>query len=662
MKFFKKLLFFIYLVILLLSIGQIHVNAGTANVPVTDSQTITGTWGTSPIKFNSITGELEVYAGTISSNPQGETTSIGSILIKDIKSIHFNDGVFAPSDSSFLFFNWKQLTSITGEIRTENVTTMSHMFSNCVNLKNLPLSSFNTSKVKNMQYMFDSCYSLNSIDTKTFDTSNVVNMRYMFYQCSKVSSLDLSNYDTSKVETMASMFEFCTNLIDLDISSFNTSNVLNMSTMFSRTSLSKIDLTFFDFSKVTSMFGMFLNCNTKSINLSGSNGQNVENMSRMFENCSAADINLQGFTTSSKLTDMFGMFQLSGNKNSLDLSGFYFSPNLKIGSMFYQCLPKELILGENSVFKNANISYGGWTYLPSIPTNYSVDNKFYTGRWIRVSPEIPRIIFDNSDIFQEEYDGNQAGTYVWEQKSTETQYVTAKYLDSDGNPIHDDVVKSGNIGDSYSTDQLTIDGYTFKEVQGDPTGVFTDQSQTVTYIYTKNAKNPATIDGSDYTMYVGDPKPTVKDFKATAKDKDGNAIDVTVNLDAIDFSKPGTHQVTLKASDGQTKQVTLYIKEKSKAEPDTPKPTEPSTSSENQLKGSEIVVIPSVTNENQLPTTTDRSESNTNNVATPTDTGATKHYPATGEKQNRGWLIAGIILVLGILGYYFWDRTKKKND
>ncbi|WP_152994112.1 MucBP domain-containing protein, partial [Lactococcus lactis] len=31
----------------------------------------------------------------------------------------------------------------------------------------------------------------------------------------------------------------------------------------------------------------------------------------------------------------------------------------------------------------------------------------------------------------------------------------------------------------------TIDGYTFKEVQGNSTGTFTDQAQTVTYVYTK---------------------------------------------------------------------------------------------------------------------------------------------------------------------------------
>jgi LPXTG-motif cell wall-anchored protein len=67
--------------------------------------------------------------------------------------------------------------------------------------------------------------------------------------------------------------------------------------------------------------------------------------------------------------------------------------------------------------------------------------------------------------------------------------VTAKYVDENGNPIADDVVASGNVGDPYSTTQKDIPGYTLKEVQGNPTGSFTDQDQTVTYVYTKN---PAT--------------------------------------------------------------------------------------------------------------------------------------------------------------------------
>ena len=58
--------------------------------------------------------------------------------------------------------------------------------------------------------------------------------------------------------------------------------------------------------------------------------------------------------------------------------------------------------------------------------------------------------------------------------------VTVKYVDGAGNTISNNVVKSGYIGDDYSTDQKAIPGYTFKEVQGSASGQFTDQEQTIT--------------------------------------------------------------------------------------------------------------------------------------------------------------------------------------
>ncbi|WP_282799098.1 MucBP domain-containing protein [Lactococcus lactis] len=84
----------------------------------------------------------------------------------------------------------------------------------------------------------------------------------------------------------------------------------------------------------------------------------------------------------------------------------------------------------------------------------------------------------------------QTVTYVYTKDPVAGGDVTAKYVDTDGNKISEDVVKSGNVGDAYSTDQKTIDGYTFKEVQGSATGMFTDQVQTVTYVYTKNNVTP----------------------------------------------------------------------------------------------------------------------------------------------------------------------------
>ncbi|WP_270245324.1 MucBP domain-containing protein [Lactococcus lactis] len=88
-------------------------------------------------------------------------------------------------------------------------------------------------------------------------------------------------------------------------------------------------------------------------------------------------------------------------------------------------------------------------------------------------------------------DQAQTVTYVYTKALVAGGDVTAKYVDADGNKISDDVVKSGNVGDAYTTEQKIIDGYTFNEVQGSATGTFTDKVQTVTYVYTKNNVTPS---------------------------------------------------------------------------------------------------------------------------------------------------------------------------
>lgn len=80
----------------------------------------------------------------------------------------------------------------------------------------------------------------------------------------------------------------------------------------------------------------------------------------------------------------------------------------------------------------------------------------------------------------------QTVIYVYTKNPVISANVTVNYVDEDGNQISEDVIKSGNIGDIYNTEQKDIDGYTFKEVKGNTTGQLTDQAQTVTYVYRKN--------------------------------------------------------------------------------------------------------------------------------------------------------------------------------
>ncbi|MGM0320145.1 hypothetical protein IGI82_001277 [Enterococcus sp. AZ067] len=86
----------------------------------------------------------------------------------------------------------------------------------------------------------------------------------------------------------------------------------------------------------------------------------------------------------------------------------------------------------------------------------------------------------------------QTVTYIYTKNPVPAADVTVKYVDTEGNEIHASQTISGNVGESYdaSTEQfqVKIDGYTLDESQlpENSKGVFSETTQTVTYLYTKN--------------------------------------------------------------------------------------------------------------------------------------------------------------------------------
>jgi hypothetical protein len=142
--------------------------------------------------------------------------------------------------------------------------------------------------------------------------------------------------------------------------------------------------------------------------------------------------------------------------------------------------------------------------------------------------------------------------------------ITVHYQDSDGSKIKDDVILSGDIGDTYKVDNsaVNVGGFSYDYVSATPdilTGNYGEGGQPtdITLTYTKNEQH---ITGSDFSMYVGDPTPTVSDFKGSATDKTGADSEVTLDLNGADLKTPGVYTVVLKSADGQTKEVKLTVK------------------------------------------------------------------------------------------------------
>ena len=78
--------------------------------------------------------------------------------------------------------------------------------------------------------------------------------------------------------------------------------------------------------------------------------------------------------------------------------------------------------------------------------------------------------------------------------------VHIKYVDESGKKLSNDEKLTGKVGETYTSEQKAFEGYTLKEVQGNSTGTFTDQEETITYVYTK-----VPVKGEAVTVkYTGD--------------------------------------------------------------------------------------------------------------------------------------------------------------
>lgn len=161
-------------------------------------------------KGEKIEGNIETYDGEFEGEAK-ESKSLKAYL--DIRK-----------SAGSLFSNMSTMTSeqlaefIPSADVTENVTTMSNMFSYCHALQTIP--QLDTSQVTNMQMMFQHCSALPTIPQ--LDTSSCTNMNQIFLHCLNLTAIP--QLDTSKVTNMQYMFSDCYILPKIDISHFNISS------------------------------------------------------------------------------------------------------------------------------------------------------------------------------------------------------------------------------------------------------------------------------------------------------------------------------------------------------------------------------------------------------------------------------------------------------
>lgn len=233
-----------------------------------------------------------------------------------------------------------------------------------------------------------------------------------------------------------------------------------------------------------------------------------------------------------------------------------------------------------------------------------------------------------------------SGTYLHQFNVLDDgQPVTVQYKDTEGSELLPAETLTGFVGKTFAISTPEIVGYTLKETIGNPSGSFTDQEQTVTFIYEE--ASVIKKKGQVIAHYVDTDNNTIKDDFVLV-----DVIDVPFNLE-----KPEIEGYTFKEVTGPTSgklteedQEVTYIYTKNKAEEKTdPSKTTETTSSTNK-------------------STANNSTSNSNET-TQKNTAASskKALPNTGEKAASSLLVLGIILVVGAVAYFIFRKNKQKN-
>ncbi len=307
----------------------------------------------------------------LSSFDTSQVTNMGAMFRNDRKLKMLDLRSFDTSKNLYFsqFFEGCSLLTevlVSDTFVTDNILTMTNMFSGCSGLKSLyadsehpdylDIRTFNTSKVNNMSGMFSGCSKITDLDLRNFNTSSVTDFSLMFAHCSELVNVDVSSFDTSKGTTIYALFLNDKKLETLDLRSFNTANVKDMRAVFrGGNTLRRILVsTQFVTDKVTTMAEMFSDCYSLTslypgedllyqLDIRSFNTSRVTDMSAMFSACKhITELDLRNFDTG-RVTNMNAMFSGCTALEALYLSSFHTASVTNTASMFRSCNKLEVL-------------------------------------------------------------------------------------------------------------------------------------------------------------------------------------------------------------------------------------------------------------------------------------------------------------------------------
>ena len=155
--------------------------------------------------------------------------------------------------------------------------------------------------------------------------------------------------------------------------------------------------------------------------------------------------------------------------------------------------------------------------------------------------------------------------YVYRLKDTS---VVVNYVDDEGNALTDSITIEGKVFDEYTTEEKTFEGYELTEIPNNASGTMTEDTITVSYVYTKKDTSITTNYIDEQGKSIADSITTtgkVKDkYTTSAKDIYGYELITTPsNASGIMTEEPITVNYVYRLKDASV--VVNYVDEEGKA-------------------------------------------------------------------------------------------------
>ncbi len=199
------------------------INVSANAVPSLDNYTYSLDTQKSIVNIKGYTGNGEDLRIPVSFVIDGETYStkiVGTCSITGVKKLSFERGVVISGNRVFYRSGFEEV-DFTGAVGAMT-GTLQHFLSYNSELTKITWGDFNISEksarpVSDMEYMCYKCPKLKELDLSTFDTSGMTYMSEMVTDCDELESLnlrglDFTNFDTSGSLLMQIGMEYCTKL------------------------------------------------------------------------------------------------------------------------------------------------------------------------------------------------------------------------------------------------------------------------------------------------------------------------------------------------------------------------------------------------------------------------------------------------------------------